>query len=342
MKTEDFNYYLPEELIAQNPCERRDHSRMMIVHRSTGQIECSYFYTLPRFLEAEDVLVVNNSKVIPARLTGNKTTGGAVELLLLEKQEGESRWVVLLRPGKRVKKGTKIFFDDTSWAVTIEQKTEKKWLCEFHSDSDFEIFLSRHGRAPLPPYIKRKGMDGIKAADLERYQTVYAQVPGSIAAPTAGLHFSDEMVALLELKRIPVTPVTLHVGFGTFLPIETDRVEDHVMELEHFSISDTSAAAINTAKRVVAVGTTSVRTLESSIDEGGKIVSGHGTTQLFIYPGFQFKAVDALLTNFHLPASSLFLLVCAFGGKELMKEAYRRAVKEKFRFYSYGDCMLIL
>ena len=286
--------------------------------------------------------MVNDSRVIPARLIGHKATGGAIELLLLEQQDRQTRWVVLLRPGKRVKKGTKIFFDAASRAEVIEQVTEKKWLCEFHSDADFETFLERCGKAPLPPYIKRKGADGTKAADLERYQTVYARVPGSIAAPTAGLHFSDETIALLKVRHIPIAPVTLHVGFGTFLPIETECVEDHMMELENFSISDASAAAINEAQRVVAVGTTSVRTLESSVDDSGNIASGHGSTRLFIYPGFQFRAVNALLTNFHLPASSLFLLVCAFGGTELMKEAYRRAVEEKFRFYSYGDCMLIL
>ncbi|MCK9274544.1 MAG: tRNA preQ1(34) S-adenosylmethionine ribosyltransferase-isomerase QueA [Syntrophales bacterium] len=340
MKTEDFNYHLPGELIAQKPCSVRDRSRMMVVNRSTGVIESRYFHDFPFYLESGDALVVNDSKVIPARLVGKKATGGTIELLLLEKVSA-LEWTVLLRPGKRVKKGTRIFFDRSSWAEVEENVTAKKWLLSFHSDLDFDVFLERHGRAPLPPYIKRKAGNA-GTADLERYQTVYASVPGSVAAPTAGLHFSDEILRLIRAKGISIAPVTLHVGYGTFLPIESETVEDHTMESESFFVSSSSASIINTAKRIVAVGTTSVRTLESSAGERGMLTMKSGSTSLFIYPGYRFKKVGALLTNFHLPSSSLFLLVCAFGGTELMKEAYSRAIEEKYRFYSYGDCMLII
>ncbi|MEA2013834.1 MAG: tRNA preQ1(34) S-adenosylmethionine ribosyltransferase-isomerase QueA [Thermodesulfobacteriota bacterium] len=342
MKTEKFNYNLPEELIAQRPCESRDHSRMMVVNRSRGSFECRHFYDLPEFLKKNDILVINNSKVIPAKLSGEKSTGATIEMLLLNETGPATIWEVLLRPAKRVTAGTRISFDDRSWAEIIERISDKKWVVRFHPEAGFDAFLEKFGSAPLPPYIKRKRGHIKDPGDLLRYQTIYAKNPGSVAAPTAGLHFSEGVIATLRGVGIDIAQVTLHVGYGTFLPIETELVTDHRMEYETFEVSEEAAEQINSAERVVAVGTTSIRTLESTSDPDGRIIPGKGSTNLFIYPGYRFKAVDSLLTNFHLPASSLFLLVCAFAGKDLMHRAYKKAIDEKFRFYSYGDCMLIL
>ncbi len=342
MRTEDFYYTLPEELIAQKPCERRDHARMMVVDRKRGIFECRYFYELPAFLERDDLLVVNNSRVIPAKLTGKKDTGATIELLLLREENAPATWEVLLRPAKRVRVGTRISFDGRSWAEIVERISDKKWIIRFHPESGFDSFLETFGGAPLPPYIKRGRGKTPDPVDLQRYQTIYAKNPGSVAAPTAGLHFSPEILDALRRREIGIAEVTLHVGYGTFLPIETRDVEDHTMESESFEISEEAAERINAARRVVAVGTTSIRTLESAADAEGEVRAGKGKTSLFIYPGYRFKAVDRVLTNFHLPASSLFLLVCAFAGSDLMRRAYAKAIEEKFRFYSYGDCMLIL
>ena len=342
MKTEEFYYNLPEELIAQKPCESRDHSRMMVVDRRRGSFECRHFYELPEFLKRDDLLVINNSRVIPAKLSGKKSTGATIEMLLLEKTGSPTTWEVLLRPAKRVGVGTKIFFDGLSWAEIMERISDKKWVVSFHPETGFDTFLDKFGSAPLPPYIKRKKGLTKNPQDLKRYQTVYAENPGSVAAPTAGLHFSEGTLETLRKREIDIAQVTLHVGYGTFLPIKTEFVEDHEMESETFEISEEAAEKINGAGRIVAVGTTSVRTLESASGPDGKINPGKGSTDIFIYPGYRFKAVDRLLTNFHLPASSLFLLVCAFAGEDLMRRAYEKAIKEKFRFYSYGDCMLIL
>ncbi len=342
MKTEKFHYNLPEELIAQKPCRLRDHSRMMVVHREGGHIECRHFFELPVFLEMGDVLAINDSKVIPARLYGEKITGGIIEILLLARHGSTHRWEALLRPAKRVDIGTKIFFGNQARAEAKERISEKKWILDFHIESDFKGFLDQYGRAPLPPYIKRKKTNSDYADDLKRYQTIYAKSPGSVAAPTAGLHFSDDTIETLKKKSIDIAPVTLHVGYGTFLPVETDCVEDHAVEKEFFELTGDTAGIINRAKRVIAVGTTAVRTLETVSDGTGNIAARAGYTDLFIYPGYRFKRVDGLLTNFHLPKSSLFLLVCAFAGRELMLKAYRKAIEEGFRFYSYGDCMLIL
>ncbi|MBW2650391.1 MAG: tRNA preQ1(34) S-adenosylmethionine ribosyltransferase-isomerase QueA [Deltaproteobacteria bacterium] len=342
MKTEEFYYNLPEELIAQKPCESRDHSRMMIVDRSRGSFECRHFYELPGFLKKDDLLVVNNSRVIPAKLSGKKSTGATIEMLLLEEADSPTTWEVLLRPAKRVGAGTKIFFDGRSWAEITERISDKKWIVSFHPEDGFDNFLEKFGSAPLPPYIKREKGHTKDPGDLHRYQTVYAKNPGSVAAPTAGLHFSEGTLETLRERGTDIAQVTLHVGYGTFLPIESEFVTDHKMERETFEIGENAAEKINRAGKIIAVGTTSVRTLESASDPDGKVNPGKGSTDIFIYPGYRFKAVDRLLTNFHLPASSLFLLVCAFAGKDLMRRAYEKAIEEKFRFYSYGDCMLIV
>jgi S-adenosylmethionine:tRNA ribosyltransferase-isomerase len=318
----------------------------MVLHRETGRIELRTFEDFPEYFGPGDCLVINDSKVFPARLLGRKETGGNIEILLLAKREedpsqGET-WEVLLRPAKRVAVGTTIRFAGDSWATVVGRLSEKRWLLEFATDALFYDFLERHGRAPLPPYIKRKHEPSRSRMDLERYQTVYARERGSVAAPTAGLHFTREVLDRLLQRDALIAPLTLHVGYGTFLPIETEHVEDHLMEEEHFTIPEETAWKVNGAKRVIAVGTTSTRVLESVADADGRIRPVSASTRLYIYSGFRFRRVDALLTNFHLPMSSLFLLVCAFAGRERMQDAYRLAIEEGFRFYSYGDCMLIL
>ncbi|MBN1663533.1 MAG: tRNA preQ1(34) S-adenosylmethionine ribosyltransferase-isomerase QueA [Deltaproteobacteria bacterium] len=345
MKLEDYNYHLPAALIAQEPREERDASRMLIVNRAKRTIEESIFYELPQYLAAGDVIVVNDSKVIPARLTGRKQTGSAIEVLLLTKNaedEDSQTWEVLLRPAKRVRPGDVINFYDVCEGRVLERSSEKKWIIRFSSSVAFDDFLDEYGAAPLPPYIKRKKAHEKFLTDRERYQTIYARFPGSVAAPTAGFHFSQNVMASLRERGVRVAPITLHVGYGTFLPIETENVEDHRMEDEHFEISPEAAETVNTAKRVIAVGTTSTRALESAADESGNIKPMTASTRLFIYPGCPFKCVDAMITNFHLPQSSLYLLVCAFAGKDIMESAYQKAVSGGFKFYSYGDCMLIL
>jgi len=361
MKLEDFNYDLPQSRIAQCPCAQRDHARMMVLDRQAEKLEHRHFYDFPDFVQKGDVLVINDSKVIPARLSGRKETGSRIELLLLSRypdslsmpdagnteaspdQSGdEETWDVLLKPGKRVQIGTTIQFDDQNLATVIERISEKKWRVTFHTTLPFDLFLQQQGKAPLPPYIKREKEDHQMPRDRDRYQTIYARAPGSIAAPTAGFHFSEALFKTLQDREIAIAPVTLHVGFGTFTPIETEEVEDHVMEAESFSISPESADRINSARRVIAVGTTSTRVLESAADEQGRIRPISAQSRLFIYPGYRFKRVQALLTNFHLPKSSLFLLASAFAGKDRIQRAYATAIQEEYRFYSYGDCMLIL
>ncbi|MCX5831138.1 MAG: tRNA preQ1(34) S-adenosylmethionine ribosyltransferase-isomerase QueA [Deltaproteobacteria bacterium] len=348
MKLADFDYSLPEELIAQEPSPARDQSRLMIIDRQSGSIRHSIFNTLPEYLQPGDVLVVNNSRVIPARLTGKKTTGGRVEILLLSRQnQGTSRqqcWEALLRPAKSIRPGMVLRFAEGCEACIVSRISEKKWLLDFTLSLPFAEFLEQQGASPLPPYIKRRGVETGRQAltDRERYQTIYAQIPGSVAAPTAGLHFSPEVLTALEGKGIPVARVTLHVGYGTFSPVAEEDVEDHRMDEEQYEISAVAAAIINHAERVVAVGTTSARTLEAATDEQGIVQAGRTATDIFIYPGYRFQRVNALLTNFHLPKSTLYLLVCTFAGRELIREAYRQAIAERYRFYSYGDCMLIL
>ena len=345
MKLEEFAYDLPGGLIAQEPAAVRDRSRMMVVHRRTGEIELRTFRDLPEYLGDGDVMVVNDSRVFPARLIGRKETGGLIEILLLTRQPGDppgETWEVLLRPAKRVEIGMTVTFAPGCGARIARRRSEKQWLLEFRTDIPFDDFLARFGRAPLPPYIKRKRDRSRSQQDLERYQTVYARVAGSVAAPTAGLHFTQEVLELLRGRAVGIAPITLHVGYGTFLPIETGNVEDHVMEEEHYTIGGETARLVNGAKRVIAVGTTSTRVLESVADDEGRIRPVSGSTRLYLYPGSRFRRVDVLLTNFHLPKSSLFLLVCAFAGRERMQKAYRLAIENRYRFYSYGDCMLIL
>jgi S-adenosylmethionine:tRNA ribosyltransferase-isomerase len=345
MKLEEFVYDLPEELIAQEPAAVRDQSRMMVVHQETGRFEIRTFRDLPEYFGEGDVFVINDSRVFPARLIGRKETGGLIEILLLTRHPGVlpgETWEVLLRPAKRVEIGMTVTFATGCRARIVRRLSEKQWLLEFQTDILFDDFLARFGRAPLPPYIKRKRDRARSQQDLERYQTVYARVKGSVAAPTAGLHFTEEVLDHLRSRAVGIAPVTLHVGYSTFLPIETERVEDHVMEEEHYTIGGETVSMVNGAKRVIAVGTTSTRVLESVADDEGKIRPVSGSTRLYLYPGYRFRRVGALLTNFHLPKSSLFLLVCAFAGPERMQEAYRFAIEKRFRFYSYGDCMLIL
>lgn len=346
MKLTDFDYHLPGALIAQEPCSKRDQSHMMIVRRKRGTISHEIFASLPDKLKEGDVLVINDSRVIPARLIGEKGTGGKVEILLLSRKMAITpylqTWEALLKPVKGIRPGIIIDLAEGCKAKIGERMTGKKWPVTFASPIPFDEFIDLKGKTPLPPYIKRNKMQVESPTDRERYQTIYARVPGSVAAPTAGLHFSEEVMAALKDRGISVARVTLHVGYGTFRPVETEVVEDHCMDEEYYEISEETAEIINNAVRVIAVGTTSTRTLEAAADAQGKIKPGVASTRLFIYPGYRFKRVDALLTNFHLPKSSLYILVCAFAGRDLIRKAYERAIEESYRFYSYGDCMLIL
>jgi S-adenosylmethionine:tRNA ribosyltransferase-isomerase len=345
MKLEEFSYDLPEELIAQQPVAVRDQSRMMVVNKTTQEITIREFRDMPEYFGAGDTVVVNNSRVFPARLAGRKETGALIEILLLSRDKAESGkeiWKALLRPAKRIAPAMRVFFAEGCSARIVARLSEKQWLLEFTTDTPFEDFLSRSGRAPLPPYIKREKGQPRLQEDLERYQTIYASESGSVAAPTAGLHFTDSVLEALTRRGVKIAPVTLHVGYGTFVPVETETVEEHIMEEESFSVTAQSAAMINEARRVIAVGTTSARVLESCAAENGRIEAVSGSTRLYVYPGYRFRRIDGLLTNFHLPKSSLFLLVCAFAGRELMLEAYRQAIEGRLRFYSYGDCMLII
>ncbi|MCX7816285.1 MAG: tRNA preQ1(34) S-adenosylmethionine ribosyltransferase-isomerase QueA [Syntrophales bacterium] len=344
-KVTEFDYFLPEELIAQMPLSERDASRMMVVHRDTEEIEHRNFRDLETYLKPGDVLVVNNSRVVPARLQGNKETGGKVDILLvrrLPKFKDIELWEVILKPARRVKPGIKIFFEGGNWGIVSKRLSAKKWEMEFVTTSKFGDFLREYGLAPLPPYIKRPSSEYNKL-DKERYQTVYAKEPGSVAAPTAGLHFTNSIIERLKKNGVSIAEITLHVGYGTFSSIEKEHIEDHALEPEEFYISQESANIINSAERVIAVGTTTTRALETAATKTGKEVDLlSGWTDLYIYPGYKFKIVDGLLTNFHLPRSSLYILVCAFAGKSLIEKAYQQAIKEKYRFFSYGDCMLII
>lgn len=330
MKTSDFDYNLPSELIAQQPLADRAASRMMVVDRATGEIRHDVFCHLDRYLHAGDLLVLNDTKVIPARIWSRAP---AVELLLVEKI-GADRWTALVKPGKRAKPGATLQFEDGVTAV-VEAETDFGGRT-LRFSGDVESYLAAHGAAPLPPYIKRptQPLD----ADRDRYQTVYARAPGAVAAPTAGLHFTTDVLEQLQAAGIGHAFVTLHVGIGTFRPVRVENVEEHKMHAERFSISAAAAAAIRGAGRVVAVGTTVARTLESC----DKVEARDGTTDIFIRPPHTFRHVDVMLTNFHLPRSTLLMLVSAFASRELILKAYEEAVCERYRFFSYGDCMLIL
>lgn len=318
---------------------------MMVLDKTMGTLSHRNFFNFTDLLKKGDTLVLNDSKVIPARLYGQKETGAAIEVLLLTRKEDDDPcrtiWEVLLRPGKRVRLGTLLIFNEHGRGIILDRISEKKWLLELNTDFPCETFLDRYGSAPLPPYINRKGETSHRLQDMNRYQTVYARRPGSVAAPTAGLHFTPDILNQLEAMGVAIAKVTLHVGYGTFLPVEAENVEDHAMEEEYYDISPEAAALISGSERVIAVGTTSTRVLESIADEKGRIVASSGFTKLFIYPGYRFKRVNALLTNFHLPKSSLYLLTSAFGGTELICRAYAVAIRKRYRFYSYGDCMFI-
>lgn len=339
MKVKDFDYYLPEELIAQTPIEKRDESRLMILDKKTKTIEHRHFKNILEYLEPGDVLVRNNTKVIPARLYGQKETGAKVEFLLLNNIENDI-WECIVRPGNKLHIGTKVIFGNGLLVAeildTMPGGTRK---VEFHYDGIFNEILDKIGLMPLPPYIH----ESLK--EKERYQTVYAKYEGSAAAPTAGLHFTPELLEEIQKKGVEIANVTLHVGIGTFRPVKEETVEEHEMHSEHFYIKQEDAEKINKAKkeghRVIAVGTTSCRVLESIADENGYVEETEGDTQIFIYPGYKFKCLDALITNFHLPQSTLLMLVSALAGKDYIMESYNEAVKEKYRFFSFGDAMFI-
>ena len=340
MNTSDFYYDLPEELIAQTPAEPRDSSRLLVYHRQNGAIEHKIFRDIIDFLNPGDALVVNDTRVIPARLYGKKQdTGREVEFLLLN-QRSKDTWEIIMRPGKKLRIGDRVEFAEDLQAEILEKKEDGVTRVKFYFEGLFEPLLERYGNMPLPPYITQR------LEDRQRYQTVYAKENGSAAAPTAGLHFTPELMEKIRQKGIDIIPVLLHVGLGTFRPVKVENVENHKMHSEYYSISADSARRINETRkkggRVIAVGTTSVRTLESVADEEGNIREQSGNTEIFIYPGYRFKCVDALITNFHLPESTLLMLISAFMGKEPALDLYRLAVQEKYRFFSFGDAMLIL
>ena len=339
MKLSDFMYDLPEERIAQTPVEPRDHSRLMVLHRDTGAIEHKHFYDIVDYLNPGDCLVINETKVIPARLYGVRPTGGACEVLLLI-DRGKKTWECLVRPGKKLRKGAKIIFGDGQLTAEVTEVLEDgNRLVRFDYEGIFLEILERLGRMPLPPYIKEE------LQDQERYQTVYSKVSGSAAAPTAGLHFTPELLKQIEDMGVKLAYVTLHVGLGTFRPVKVDDVEHHDMHSEYCIIPPETAQSINETKqnggRVICVGTTSCRTVESYANEDGTVRADGGWTKIFIYPGYRFRVLDGLVTNFHLPESTLIMLVSALAGKENVLHAYEEAVKEKYRFFSFGDAMLI-
>ncbi|MEI8390309.1 MAG: tRNA preQ1(34) S-adenosylmethionine ribosyltransferase-isomerase QueA [bacterium] len=345
MLSSDFDYVLPEELIAQFPSEKRDESSLMVLDKQNKTVEHKKFFDIVDFLDKNDVLVLNNTRVIPARLFGKKSTGARIEIFLLEKKT-ENKWEVLIKPSKRVSAGTIIEFSEELKAKIIERLPNDKWLVEFIFEGIFNEILSKIGNIPLPPYIERQLTDeAIKKLDFERYQTVYAKNPGSVAAPTAGLHFTEEILEKLGQKGVEVCYVTLNVGLGTFRPVKTEKILDHQMDREFYEIPETTAEVINKAKaqgkNIVAVGTTTVRTLESAFRTNGEISETSGWSQMFIYPGYKFNVTDKLITNFHLPKSTLLMLVSALAGKDFILEVYKEAIEKKYRFYSYGDCMFI-
>lgn len=341
MKTSDFSYGLPEELIAQTPIEPRDHSRMLVYHRADQSVQHLRFYDLPTFLRSGDVLALNHTKVIPARLLGEKEqTGVPVEILLLKRKEKDV-WEALVHPGRRLMPGTFCTFGDGLLRAEILSTTaDGGRRVRFHYEGVFEEHLDRLGQMPLPPYIHEK------LQDKTRYQTVYAKEEGSAAAPTAGLHFTEALLSRIQNMGVTVVPVLLHVGLGTFRPVKAEDIEAHHMHVEHYEVSREAADAINAARsaggRCICVGTTSVRTLETVVGEDGLVRAGSGDTGIFLAPGSTFHATDALITNFHLPESTLLMLVSALMGREEALRIYEEAVREKYRFFSFGDCMLIL
>ena len=335
MKKTDFYFDLPEELIAQTPLERRDASRLLLVNKETGALTHEHFYNLPEHLREGDCLVLNDSRVLPARLIGTRATGGMVELVLL-RDLGDGKWECLSRPGRKTKPGTELSFGDGELRATVLQVVEGgNRIVQFHYEGIFLEILERLGKMPLPPYIK------VELEDAERYQTVYSRELGSAAAPTAGLHFTEELLQRIRDKGVQICYVTLHVGLGTFRPVKEDDIEDHEMHSEFCIVPEETARIVTQTKqnggRVIAVGTTSCRTLESFANEDGTLSPASGWTDIFIYPGYRFKCIDALVTNFHLPESTLIMLVSALAGREHVLNAYRTAVQEQYRFFSFGD-----
>jgi S-adenosylmethionine:tRNA ribosyltransferase-isomerase len=342
MRIDEFDYHLPPRLIAQEPLADRQASRMMAVDRQTGEINDRKFVEFPSLLREGDVLVLNNTKVFPARLSGKTDTGAKVELFLIRAVD-EQKWEALARPAKRLKTGKKLTFDGILFAEVIERQTDGAVIVKFDAGDQFDKILERVGKTPLPPYIKRDSDSPDN--DRQRYQTVFAKRRGSIAAPTAGLHFTDAILSEIRERGVQIAEITLHVGYGTFEPVRVDDLAQHRVRPESYSIGRDMADVLNEAKadsrRIVAVGTTTTRALESNISEHGKFVAESAVANLTITPGYQFKAIDALLTNFHLPKSSLLVLASTFAGRELIMKSYEHAVAAEYRFYSYGDCMFI-
>ena len=340
MKVNDFYFDLPEELIAQCPLEKRDSSRLMVIHRDTKEIEHKHFNNIVDYLRKGDTIVLNNTRVLPARLIGQKAeTGGKIEFLLLKRIEGD-KWEALAKPGKRAKIGTEFTFGDGQLkAVVVGLGEEGSRIIEFKYEGIFEQVLDELGQMPLPPYIHEK-LD-----DKERYQTVYSKEKGSAAAPTAGLHFTKKLLEEIKAKGVNIAYLTLHVGLGTFRPVKVEEITDHIMHSEYYHLDKENADLINATKanggRVISVGTTSTRTLETIASEDGTVKEASGWTSIFIYPGYKFKVIDNLITNFHLPESTLIMLVSALSDKELVMGAYNKAVEEKYRFFSFGDSMFI-
>jgi len=339
MRTKDFWYDLPEELIAQTPLERRDASRLMVLDRNSGEVAHRHFYDIADYLQPGDCLVMNNSRVLPARLLGHRPTGGAVEVLLL-RDLGQKRWECLVKPGKKMQAGQEVIFGNGELSATVAAvQDDGNRVVEFCYEGIFLEVLERLGKMPLPPYIKAE------LEDQERYQTVYSKEVGSAAAPTAGLHFTTELLERIRVKGVKTAFVTLHVGLGTFRPVKVDSIMEHHMHSELCMMSDETADILNETRRnggrIICVGTTSCRTLESLVNADGSFEAKSRWTDIFIYPGYTFKAMDALITNFHLPESTLVMLVSAFAGRDHVLNAYEQAVKEKYRFFSFGDAMYI-
>ena len=341
LKKSDFYFDLPQEMIAQDPLEDRSASRLLVLDRKTGAVEHHTFREITNYVRSGDCLVLNNTKVIPARLMGVKEdTGAAIEVLLLKRRDNDV-WETLVKPGKKARPGAKIVFGDGCLrAEVLDVEEEGNRLIRFDYEGIFEEVLDRLGEMPLPPYITHK------LQDKNRYQTVYAKYEGSAAAPTAGLHFTEELLAQIEEMGVNIAYVTLHVGLGTFRPVKADNILEHHMHSEHYEVTPETAELINRTKesggRVICVGTTSCRTVESAADENGRVQPGCGDTEIFIYPGYRFKVLDCLITNFHLPESTLVMLVSALAGRENVLAAYREAVEERYRFFSFGDAMLVI
>jgi S-adenosylmethionine:tRNA ribosyltransferase-isomerase len=354
LRLSDFDYNLPKELIAQYPAIKRDESRLLVLHKDTGRIEHRVFRDIVQYLKQGDLLILNNTMVLPARMMARKETGGKIEVLVLDAGERckvkseKGDYEVLMKPARGCRVGTRVVFGDGELEAEIIRIENGRRFLKFNCNGRFEKILDRFGEMPLPPYIRRKAED----SDRSRYQTVYASKKGAVAAPTAGLHFTTELLGDIAKKGVDLEYITLHVGYGTFRPVKTENIKEHKMEKEYFEVKDRVIEKLRNKKgRTIAVGTTSARVLESSFDTVCRrtrtathgVGNGYsGWTDLFIYPGYRFKAVDALLTNFHLPKTTLLMLVAAFCGRELLFKAYKEAIKEKYRFYSYGDAMLIL